>query len=264
MIDYQIQQELRERFNPEGSKLRMTQLRMLEMLKFIDKVCNEHGIKYWLSSGTCLGAVRHGGFIPWDDDVDIEMMEDDYKHFIAVMNEKPSNDYVVQTPDNDPNYIFSFSKLRDLNSIIKECNNFDESFAYRGIYIDIFPMASSSSFLAHKLAGLLYWRGRADKDLNRCYSLKRLIFLHLYKVLKPLLIKLDGRQSIYIRHKLGSPFFKPRKKSDIFPLKYIKFEDTLLPVPNDYDSYLRGIYGTYEELPDLNNIKRHTLEVKLL
>ena len=73
MIDAKVQSQLRERFNPDGSMLRRQQLRMLEILLHIDRVCAEHNIKYWLSSGTLLGAMRHGGFIPWDDDLDIEM-----------------------------------------------------------------------------------------------------------------------------------------------------------------------------------------------
>ena len=69
MITDTLQNELRERYNPDGSILRKQQLRMLEMLQYIDFVCKKHNIRYWLCSGTLLGAVRHGGFIPWDDDV---------------------------------------------------------------------------------------------------------------------------------------------------------------------------------------------------
>lgn len=75
MIANDIQSSLRERFNPDGSDLRRYQMRLLEILLFIDSVCRKHGINYWLSSGTCLGAVRHGGFIPWDDDIDVEMLD---------------------------------------------------------------------------------------------------------------------------------------------------------------------------------------------
>lgn len=67
-------EELRQRYNPDGSLLRRQQMRMLHILVEVDKICQRHNIRYWLSSGTLIGAVRHGGFIPWDDDLDIEMM----------------------------------------------------------------------------------------------------------------------------------------------------------------------------------------------
>ena len=81
MIDYTTQLKLRQQFNPDGSPLRQLQIRLLDLLRFFDDFCNEHGIKYWLSSGTCLGAIRHGGFIPWDDDVDVEMLDEDYQNY---------------------------------------------------------------------------------------------------------------------------------------------------------------------------------------
>ena len=76
-------EELRKRFNPEGSLLRRQQMRMLEILLEVDKICQKHQIPYWLSSGTLIGAMRHDGFIPWDDDLDIEMMRDDYLRLMA-------------------------------------------------------------------------------------------------------------------------------------------------------------------------------------
>ena len=84
-------QSLRQRFNPDGSLLRRQQLRMLEILVEIDKICQHHQIPYWLSSGTLIGAVRHNGFIPWDDDLDIEMMRSDYLRLMDILpRELPS------------------------------------------------------------------------------------------------------------------------------------------------------------------------------
>ena len=132
MIDAKLQQSLRERFNPEGSMLRRQQLRMLEILLYVDKVCKEHNIRYWLSSGTLLGAVRHGGFIPWDDDLDIEMLREDYEKFVKVF---PNNeDFALQTLYTDPNYFNGFAKVRDLHSQISEFE-LDRHYKYRGLFI---------------------------------------------------------------------------------------------------------------------------------
>ena len=98
------------RFNPEGSVLRLHQMKMLRILEFVDRVCRKHGIRYWLSSGTLLGAARHGGFIPWDDDLDIEMLYRDYKRLMEVLPfELPSN-LVLQTMHTDSNYVAPYAK----------------------------------------------------------------------------------------------------------------------------------------------------------
>ena len=72
------QESLRQRFNPDGSLLRRQQMRMLEILLEVDKICKKHHIEYWLSSGTLIGAIRHKGFIPWDDDIDINITRENY------------------------------------------------------------------------------------------------------------------------------------------------------------------------------------------
>ena len=81
------QEALRARFNPDGSLLRQQQQRMLELLIEVDRICKKHHITYWLSCGTLLGAARHKGFIPWDDDLDIEMLLPDYKRLLKVLPE---------------------------------------------------------------------------------------------------------------------------------------------------------------------------------
>ena len=134
------QAELRERFNPDGSLLRNHQLRMLEMLKYIDGVCKKHNISYWLSSGTLLGAVRHGGFIPWDDDLDIEMLRKDYLKLIKVLGREIDSKYALQTHKTDIHYLYPFGKLRVLHSGIKETHDADIFYKYKGVYVDLFPL----------------------------------------------------------------------------------------------------------------------------
>ena len=84
------------RYNPEGSTLRKAQLRMLDILVAIDKICRENNIKYWIDYGTLLGAVRHKGFIPWDDDIDICVLDEDYPKVREAMIRELPNNFVFQ------------------------------------------------------------------------------------------------------------------------------------------------------------------------
>ena len=117
--------ELRKRFNPDGSLLRRQQLRMLELLEVIDVICRKHQIPYWLSSGTLIGAARHKGFIPWDDDLDIEMLRSDYLRLLKVLPQELPDNLALQTNETDPNYIFIYGKLRDKDSHLEETNSYD-------------------------------------------------------------------------------------------------------------------------------------------
>ena len=125
--------ELRNKFCPEGSKLRESQMELFKMLLVLADICKEHKIQWWLSSGTLLGAARHQGFIPWDDDVDIVMMKEDYKRLEKVLMEMQSDEYVLQSLKTDVEYINVFAKFRrktgqDLS--IDRRRNFYRSRAY--------------------------------------------------------------------------------------------------------------------------------------
>lgn len=137
-LDTATNQALRERFNPEGSQLRAVQMRMLGMLKQLDSLCREHNIKWWLSSGSCLGAMRHGGFIPWDDDLDIEMEYPDYKRLIRLLRQGAIPGFALQDRKSDPEYMLTFPKWRDLHSRIEEQSVQDRRWKFQGVYIDIF------------------------------------------------------------------------------------------------------------------------------
>lgn len=260
---------LRKRFNPEGSELRKHQLRMLEMLKFIDKICKENNINYWLCSGTLLGAVRHKGFIPWDDDLDIEMLREDYIKFEKVLYAH-DYEYVLQTHKTDFNYVAPYGKLRDKKSVIKEDNNNDLYYKYKGIYIDIFIMEPSSSLAIYKWSNRLqhYLLFMPNKYLsNKLLRYTYIFVLHtlIHKFIFPIMRFLSrikaGKQ---LRHTMGSSFLATRNIDDIFPLTRIRFEDEDFYAPGNYDSYLTKIYGDYMKLPNLDEIIPHTIKVYIM
>lgn len=268
MIDPKLQAELRERFNPDDSILRRHQLRMLDMLKYIDKICQENKIPYWLSSGTCLGAVRHGGFIPWDDDVDIEMLKSDYSRFKQIMDESTGNNVVFQTHDSDSEYFAPYGKIRDLRSIIEEGNSHDRYYKYRGVYIDVFAIEPSTSRLITRISGGMQSRLQYPLSKIRNRVMRKLttniMYIILSRFIYPIFSLITCRKSSRIlRHIHGSGFVGPRYCKDLFPLTYISFEGCLFPVPNNYQHYLSAIYGDYMKIPELSKIQTHLSNVIL-
>ena len=122
------------------ANLRQCQLRQLDILKEIDRICQKHQISYWLDGGTLLGAVRHGGFIPWDDDIDIAMWKPDLERFTAVAQTELPETLFLQTPKTDPEVNSPIVKVRDLNSLYVEDSEDFRANYQKGLYVDIFPM----------------------------------------------------------------------------------------------------------------------------
>ena len=204
-------EELRARFNPEGSMLRRQQMRMLEILLEVDKICKKHDIRYWLSSGTLIGAMRHDGFIPWDDDLDIEMMRSDYLRLMEVLPSELPEWLALQNDETDPYYFFYYAKVRDRRSRMLEHNNYDRMWQEQGIYIDIFPMEQHPIWL-HKLTeksvGHMYkiWRTSTDdakaiKSVRRIFDFNNKVF---FPFLRTFLLPLTSHNQ---RH--GHPFPQP-------------------------------------------------------
>ena len=254
-----------QKFNPEGSLLRRQQLRMLEILLEVDKICKKHDISYWLSSGTLIGALRHDGFIPWDDDLDIEMMRSDYLRLMEVLPKELPDWLVLQNSDTDPNYFYFYAKVRDKRSKMLEQNSYDRMWQEQGIYIDIFPMEQHPVWL-HKLTektvGHMYKIWRTSTDDHKAIRQVRRIYDFNDKVLFPCLrTLLHLTSSLFplktITSGMGIPFHNPRYADEIFPLTTHNFEGHQLPVPGNADAHLRHIYGDYMQLPDLNKLAPH-------
>ena len=263
MID---DKDLRKIYNPEESDLRKAQLRMLEILICIDRICRKHQIKYWLSSGTLLGAVRHGGFIPWDDDVDIEMMKEDYIKLIKILPKELPSQYVLQDYKTDSHYVYQYAKVRDTHSLIIEHSKVNQSFKYQGLFIDIFPLDMTNPKLS-KISSVLFNRlcfGIGGKGVARLLLLKMNSFI-LNSILFPtftLLTKcLSNKRLHYV---YGISFLnETRKIEDLFPLKDIEFEGHKFQSPKDTDAYLKKLYGDYMTIPEHKDVHLLDGQVKI-
>ena len=215
-------EELRKRFNPEGSLLRRQQMRMLEILVEIDKICKKHDIRYWLSSGTLIGAMRHNGFIPWDDDLDIEMMRSDYVRLMEVLPSELPDWLALQNDETDPNYFFSTDDTKAIRKV-RRIFDFNNRF--------VFPC----------LRALL-------SIFNFQFS--------IFRSALPLGSSKNSQLST-ITSGMGIPFHNRRYLDEIFPLVTHEFEGHEFPVPHDADAHLRHLYGDYMQLPDLNKLAIH-------
>lgn len=252
-------------YNPEGSDLRNLQLRMLEILKAVDRICRKYDIPYWLGSGTLLGAVRHKGFIPWDDDLDIEMLRDDFIRLLAILPEELPVSMSLQTDQTDPNYVYLYAKVRDRNSYIKETCVINQNLKDQGAFIDIFPIEASSSYLC-KVAAKLFngfcfnsamkWGCQA-----KLYIWSRKVLLKIVFPIFRFCSRLCGAKKLH--HTFGVNFLCPRDKEDIFPLSEIKFEGETFFSPNSNNNYLRKLYGDYMKIPEVVDYHRVDGKIKV-
>lgn len=254
----------------EEKKLRRLQLTELEILKEVSSICEKYNLEYYLIGGTLLGAVRHKGFIPWDDDLDIAMPRDDYEKFIVICESNLKSDYYLESYRNDYNYWIPFSKMRKNNTLFVEKDT-QHMVCHNGIFIDIFPLdySNNDSDFSLRLKGkmFLYLRyligdklglydyRKFDKPPFRDCMVKWLIspfsanqMLHFQQWL----IQKGGKKKKYFVN-YGSQYGIKKQTMAVEKFKpavKIKFEDDLFYVPNDYKYVLNKIYGNnYMELP---------------
>ena len=206
----------------------------LEILDYIDTLCKKHNINYIINYGTLIGAVRHQGFIPWDDDIDLSMPREDYQRFITIFQKEKSK-YKLLSLETDKNYFNNFIKITDSTTKIIDTRN---TKTYEsGVFIDIFPMD----------------RFDDPKVIDTCYKLEsfKLLSFSKHKNIVYKEIQKYSRENGQYMAFIPSKF----KEKEVFPVDTFKelilteFEGRMLPVPKKYDQFLTQMYGDYMTPP---------------
>lgn len=241
----------------------------MDMLIELRRICKKYGIGYFLVEGTLIGAIRHKGFIPWDDDIDVGMLREDYDRFIAVCREELDPAYALYDWYKDPASPIPFLKVKIEGTHYREILARDTKMN-DGMYIDIFPFDNvPGSKFRRKIHGwkiyftrkiLLVRCGfaidRGDRKRKLLYGM--LGFLSKFRSVEKwkkycdkLLTKYNGKETENVSNLCSAYAYeramKPRTM--VQELMEHEFEGELFSVPADYDGYLRSIYGDYMQLP---------------
>lgn len=256
----------------------------IEMLKDLDKICSDNNITYFAGYGTALGAERHHGFIPWDDDMDVCMLREDYDKFLKVMEKNPNNKYKMMTPLLDKNYACCVPKFQRKGtkfvSYLSKKLNCDQC-----IFIDVFPFDSvapnekemnKQHLITLFYDRLIYLCGSAYPVIpysGKKHGIAAGICWVVHYGLKLLHISPDYLYSRYEKHctkynKTNNPVvtyfgegnslqYRINKK-DMFPTKYVVYENVEIPVLHNNKEFLEKYYGDYLQLPPEEDRVNHS------
>lgn len=250
-------------------ELKRLQSMQLDTLEEVERICKKYGLTYYLIGGTLIGAVRHKGFVPWDDDIDIAMNREDYEIFNKVALKELNKKYFLQNYKTDTDFYLPITRVCILGTYVKEAYSSHLRFN-KSAYLDIFPLdkAPDSERLRKdqqrklkKIDKLIFFKAcfvYDDGFLKTKRMVKKLISLLLPVSIYTLIEK---RCNIMTRYndKAGSYLCSMASRYDYNRQLHsidafgrpvmLEFEGKLLPVPNRYGDYLRKVYGDYMKLP---------------
>lgn len=265
----------------EQETLRRLQLVELEILKDIDHVCRKHGITYFLDGGTALGAARHKGFIPWDDDIDVGMLRPDYERFLAVAAEELGEGYVVSDPVSNDRNAGMFAKVWKKGTVFATKETMEAGIP-QGIFVDVFAydvlsadaalaakqrrrcrMWQNASYLYHAKSITVPHKGFVGAmERALCvvaHAVSRAVFSHERIVAaydRAVRMGADNPSGSYLSFAYVTAEGFP--EDVLVPTRTVSFEGEVFPGPSDMERYLRIWYGEgWRELPPVEKRRNH-------
>ena len=269
--------------------LRKAQLVQLEMVMKVKEICDSNGIQYFLDGGTLLGAVRHQGFIPWDDDLDIGMLRKDYEKFISIAQPALGDQYFLQTWETDDHFWHPFAKIRKIGTVYREKGT-KGVLTHNELFIDIFPFdfiqEDAKELMKTRRKIRVYWTAMAIKSglypwlyhtniVKKCMSILKNGPAILLCCLTRNKIKIkyfetmtayNAQGTKYVDEEAGAQYGKHKLPIGCFDKTVdLLFENEYFKCPQGYDEILRLYYGDYMTLPpeDKRENKHGIIEVKL-
>lgn len=249
---------------PQGNDLlKRLQAIEFEMAVAIKDIFERNGIRYVIEYGSLLGAVRHGGFIPWDDDFDYVVFEDDYEKASEALRKELPEKYVLHDRRSDPNYFYSFSKVRHLHSIAIE-EGFTDNLIYKGISIDLFKgRIEKNNRYARRL---FIAKSHLKSHWNKAKSMRSItewgkVFLYALKTgYVGLFHSLAWKSDYFHKSPDTDQYFIPLDK--YLPLSTVLFNGVAFAAPHDYDYVLTDRYGDWRSIPKTITFHLQHLEIE--